>query len=357
MTVLDNCTPKGRRTEDEKPPGEEADRKRQRHDCSYFKSYADIGVHEEMLSDTVRTNAYRYAIFKNYERLRGSVVADVGAGTGILSVFCVQAGAKKVYAIEASDIAGQTEAVVNENKMAERIDVIHNAVESVKFPEQLDVIVSEWMGYCLFYESMLPSVIHCRDRWLKQGGLMFPSTATLYIAPFYDAEYDNRLEFWSEIRSVYKLSMESMKSYAKQSIAKQVHVNTIPPEAIQAHAQKVCHLDLLKVQASDLENVKGEFRFECFGRTQVHGFCTWFDVGFPEGVTLTTSPYAEETHWSQTAFYVDEPFPVDQEVCISGSIHIRPHREASRFLDISITHQVNNGPKHTRKHLMNDCFV
>ncbi|XP_052779385.1 protein arginine N-methyltransferase 6-like isoform X3 [Mya arenaria] len=330
-----------RRTEDETPPGEEADRKRRRHDCSYFKSYADIGVHEEMLSDTVRTNAYRYAILKNYERLRGSVVADVGAGTGILSVFCVQAGAKKVYAIEASDMAGQTEAVVNENKMAERIDVIHNAVE----------------GYCLFYESMLPSVIHCRDRWLKQGGLMFPSTATLYIAPFYDAEYDNRLEFWSEIRSVYKLSMESMKSYAKQSIAKQVHVNTIPPEAIQAHAQKVCHLDLLTVQASDLKHVQGEFRFECFGRTQVHGFCTWFDVGFPEGVTLTTSPYAEETHWSQTAFYVEEPFSVDQDTCISGSIHIRPHREAARFLDISITHQVNSGPKHTRTHLMNDCFV
>ena len=37
----------------------------------------------------------RYAILKNYEKLRGKVIADVGSGTAILSAFCVQAGAKQ----------------------------------------------------------------------------------------------------------------------------------------------------------------------------------------------------------------------------------------------------------------------
>ena len=32
--------------------------------------------------------------------------------------------------------------------------------------EKVDVIVSEWMGYCLFYESMLDTVIYARDKWL-----------------------------------------------------------------------------------------------------------------------------------------------------------------------------------------------
>ena len=30
------------------------------------------------------------------------------------------------------------------------------------------------MGYCLFYESMLDTVLYARDKWLVEGGLMFP---------------------------------------------------------------------------------------------------------------------------------------------------------------------------------------
>ena len=35
---------------------------------------------------------------------------------------------------------------------------------------QVDVIVSEWMGYFLLYESMLDSVIWARDKYLAPGG-------------------------------------------------------------------------------------------------------------------------------------------------------------------------------------------
>jgi protein arginine N-methyltransferase 3 len=41
----------------------------------------------------------------------------------------------------------------------------------------VDVLISEWMGYCLLFESMLPSVLHARDRWLKPGGAILPDTA------------------------------------------------------------------------------------------------------------------------------------------------------------------------------------
>jgi hypothetical protein len=40
-----------------------------------------------------------------------------------------------------------------------------------------DIIISEWMGYCLLYEGMLDSVIHARDRLLKADGFLFPERA------------------------------------------------------------------------------------------------------------------------------------------------------------------------------------
>ena len=55
------------------------------------------------------------------------------------------------------------------------ITMIRGKVEEIDLPvEKVDVIVSEWMGYCLFYESMLDTVIFARDKWLvrERGGEM-----------------------------------------------------------------------------------------------------------------------------------------------------------------------------------------
>lgn len=43
----------------------------------------------------------------------------------------------------------------------------------------IDVLLSEWMGYCLLYESMLSSVLFARDHWLKPGGAILPDTASI----------------------------------------------------------------------------------------------------------------------------------------------------------------------------------
>jgi protein arginine N-methyltransferase 6 len=66
------------------------------HDRIYFQSYSHIGIHEAMIKDRVRTDAYRSAIMHHQKFIEGKVVMDVGCGTGILSVFCARAGAKCV---------------------------------------------------------------------------------------------------------------------------------------------------------------------------------------------------------------------------------------------------------------------
>ena len=86
-------------------------------------------------------------------------------------------------------------------------------MEKIALPvHKVDIIISEWMGYFLLYESMLDSVIVARDRWLKRGGLMFPDKCTLYLAGIEDTEYrENKIDFWDNIHGI---SMPSIKRYA-----------------------------------------------------------------------------------------------------------------------------------------------
>jgi type I protein arginine methyltransferase len=55
--------------------------------------------------------------------------------------------------------------------------------------KQFDIIISEWMGYFLLYESMLDTVLLARDMYLKPGGLIFPDNATMYLAAIEDQDY------------------------------------------------------------------------------------------------------------------------------------------------------------------------
>lgn len=63
-------------------------------------------------------------------------------------------------------------------------------MEEVQLPvDTVDIIISEWMGYFLLYESMLDTVIYARDRYLTPEGLVFPDKATMVLATIEDAEY------------------------------------------------------------------------------------------------------------------------------------------------------------------------
>ena len=68
------------------------------------------------------------------------------------------------------------------NGLSDVVEVVQTAVEDLDIEEgSVDIIISEWMGYFLLRESMLDSLLRARDKFLKPGGLMFPSHATMYV--------------------------------------------------------------------------------------------------------------------------------------------------------------------------------
>lgn len=94
----------------------------------YFDSYAHHAIHEEMLKDEVRTRTYEMAIMENKHLFQDKIILDVGCGTGILSMFAAQAGAKHVYAVDCSSIVDQARQIIELNGFADRITLIKGKV-------------------------------------------------------------------------------------------------------------------------------------------------------------------------------------------------------------------------------------
>lgn len=337
-------------------------------DVAYFQSYSHLGIHEEMIKDHVRTDTYRNAIFKYQDLIAGKVVVDVGCGTGILSIFCAQAGAKRVYAVDASDIAVQASEVIKANNLSDTVKVLHGRVEDVDIDEEVDIIISEWMGYMLLYESMLGSVITARDRWLKPGGLILPSHATLYMAPVtHPDRYSHSIDFW---RNVYGIDMSPMVPLAKQCAFEEPSVETISGENVLTWPHVVKHINCYTVTAAELETVATKFKLQSMMRAPLHGFAFWFDVEFggpvdlpndnaatssqstamhsdctqvtqrkrrvnpSDALVLSTAPEDPPTHWQQTLIYFYEPIDVEQDQLIEGSVTLTQSKENRRFMNV-----------------------
>ena len=146
--------------------------------------YAEIEVHRTMICDRVRTEAFRRAIDSVVRP--GDVVLDVGAGSGILSMFAARAGAARVYAVERTTVAVMAQELAAANGFADVIEVIQGDMMDIELPERVDVIVSEWLGGFGIDEGMLPPVIAARERWLKPGGVMIPRSATAWTGLVHD---------------------------------------------------------------------------------------------------------------------------------------------------------------------------
>jgi protein arginine N-methyltransferase 1 len=166
-----------------------------------------------MLKDVVRTKTYQNVIYQNKFLIKDKIVLDVGAGTGILSLFCAKAGAAHVYAVECSQMADMAKEIVKANGFSDVITVLKGKIEEIELPTpKVDVIISEWMGYFLLFENMLDSVLYARDKWLVEGGVVLPDKASLHLTAIEDSEYkEDKIEFWN---SVYGFDMSCIKKKA-----------------------------------------------------------------------------------------------------------------------------------------------
>jgi protein arginine N-methyltransferase 6 len=211
-------------------------------DEEYFSSYAyNISIHMEMLRDEARTDGYRKGLLANKEAIEGKVVVDVGCGTGILSLFCAELGAKKVYAVEASEMASTTRKIVEANGFSHIIEVIRCDATEIDLGEGVDVIISEWMGTMLLFEAMIDCVIRVRDKWLKRGGKILPAWAAMYTAGVCASDVWEKVTFWD---NVYGYDMSMLRDSSREYFfSRPVIGHVLQPSNVVTSVQEVRHFE------------------------------------------------------------------------------------------------------------------
>jgi protein arginine N-methyltransferase 1 len=299
----------------------------------YRNSYAHFGIHEEMLKDEVRTLTYRNSIYHNKHLFRGKVVLDVGCGTGVLSMFAAKAGAAKVIGIECSSIVDYAKKIVQANKLDHIVTLIKGKVEEVDLPvAKVDIILSEWMGYCLFYESMLNTVIFARDKWLAPNGMIFPDQANLYITAIEDRQYkDDKINWWD---NVHGFDMSCIRDVA----ISEPLVDVVEPKQIVTGSCSVKEINLYTVTEDDLHFTNG-FNLSVSRNDYIQALVTYFSVEFTKchkRTGFTTAPEMPYTHWKQTVFYLKDYITAKKGEEISGTFSMKPNCKNKRDLDISI---------------------
>ncbi|CAL5442881.1 unnamed protein product [Camellia sinensis] len=318
----------------------------------YFDSYSHFG---EMLKDAVRTRTYQNVIYKNPFLFKDKIVLDVGAGTGILSLFCAKAGAKHVYAVvhatqqhmicddstcivECSHMADMAQEIVKVNGFSDVITVLKGKIEEIELPiAQVDIIVSEWMGYFLLFENMLNTVLYARDKWLVSNGVVLPDKASLYLTAIEDAEYkEDKIEFWN---NVYGFDMSCIK---KQSMMEPL-VDTVDQNQIVTNCQLLKTMDISKMAPGDA-SFAAPFKLVAERDDYIHALVAYFDVSFTKCHKLTgfsTGPRSRATHWKQTVLYLEDVLTICEGEALVGSMTVAQNKKNPRDVDIMIKYSLN----------------
>lgn len=279
-------------------------------------SYITVSSHRSMALDAVRNEVYAHALRQAIGP--ESVVLDLGAGVGVHGLMAAKLGARRVYLVEQEDIISVAEEHVSANGLQDVVSCVHGRIEDVQLPEPVDVIVSVLTGNFLLTEDLLPSLFHARDRFLKPGGTMIPSAATMEVAPVcLPSLHEKEISCWSVPH--HGLDLSAARPYAANTV---FFRNEGFNDLRELAEPTVLHeLDFARC---DYSPVKVNVTVPITSSGTCHGWLGWLNVKLGDR-WLSTSPRSPRTHWSPAFLPLDPPMDVERGESVSFHLARAPY--------------------------------
>ena len=273
----------------------------------------DVVGYGRMLADGARMDAYARALEAAVRP--GSVVLDIGTGTGILAMLACRFGARRVFALEPADAVQAAREVARANGMADRIEFIQDLSTRVTLAERADVIVSDLRGSLPLFQGIIDSLADARERHLAPGGVMIPRADHLVAAPV-DAP-----RAWAEVAAPWEeCAMGFDMDAARRRAVHTVRRVELDPGHALAPAARWATLDY-RTRTDPHAAGSPQWTVERPGR--MHGLAVWFHAELADGISFHTGPGTRTTY--RTSF-----FPWAQPVEVEPGDTVRAELSARR---------------------------
>jgi 2-polyprenyl-3-methyl-5-hydroxy-6-metoxy-1,4-benzoquinol methylase len=276
------------------------------------------GMHLLMLKDRVRMDTYRGAIESAVRP--GDVVIDIGTGTGIMAFLAARAGARKVYAIERTEIIKLAKQLAEENRLDMIVDFIHGESKEIVLPEKADVIISELIGIFALDENMLTTLLDARARFLKPGGQIIPSKIDLYVAPIESEFIFDQTSLQSH--EVFGLDFAKAEDWRQGSI----FAADLCTANFRFLGNKTPFFSINSLTFSD-PTVSQRVIAHVTEPGTFHGLGGWWEAFLFNDIVLSTDPTSSSipTSWMNAFFPVKQPIHVQpgDEVVFQCQVKVR----------------------------------
>ncbi|XP_076231186.1 protein arginine N-methyltransferase 9 isoform X2 [Calliopsis andreniformis] len=281
--------------------------------------------HFPMLNDKQRNNAFEKAI-RNKVAAGYDSVLDIGTGTGLLSLYAQNAGAKKIYACECSTAMIKIAEKVFETNDAKNIILLHKLSTDITIPtdisEKVKLVITETFDAGLFGEHVIPSLISAHANILDTNGVVIPMSATLYIAAV-ECEYIRYRSsvVFDKLKESCSLNFDNMsvlldEEYYDTESLKNVKITYVTEPKILF---TVNFNDLSDIQKFNIDGIKSVINVKCKCDATIDGLVTWFKLHLDEETTIDTS---ERTSCWQIAIFptIPKQFHQSDALTITGEM-------------------------------------